>query len=97
MIIEKTENELTLILENEETVYDVVSSDDFFMADLQFYHSSVDGWQYIYDANRNKVCYVTDYGFDEFDTLLEHGQVTLTYKENDLELYGEYEWNEGVE
>ena len=93
MIISKTDKELTLELEDEKTLVDVVESDAFFMADLQFHHSSRDGWQFIFDANRNQLCYITDYGLDEIEKLLKEGKVTLEYKENDLDLYGDYEWN----
>jgi len=93
MIIEKTKTHLILKLEDEKDLSDIVNSDEFFMGDLQFHHSQQDGWQFIYDANRNQIVYITDYGYDEIINLLEKGKVELEYKENDLESYADYEWN----
>ena len=93
MIVTKGKNTVTLKLENETDFESIVMSEDLFWADLSFYHSHWDGWQYLYDANRNIVFLLTDYGFDELSTLLKKKQITLEGRPND-DVYDEYEWNE---
>ncbi len=93
MIIKKTKTDLTILLEDEKNIFDIIQSEDLFRNDIYFYHSNVDGWQYFYDANRNKVVWLTDYGFNEIERMLKERKITLPYVENGEDYIG-YEWNE---
>jgi hypothetical protein len=59
---------------------------------LSFCHSNMDGWQFFYDANRNQVICIDDYGYNIIKDLLKNGYCYAEYKEND-ENYQDYEWN----
>ena len=95
MKITKQNNKLTLIKEKGEklNLIDFITGDDLFNNDLTYYHSYQDEWQYLYDANRNLVFTLDNYGWNAFDDLITNGTVTLDGAENTNELYGDYEWN----
>ena len=42
----------------------------------------MDGWQFFYDANRNQVIMIDDYGYNIINDLLENGYCYAEYKEN---------------
>lgn len=93
MKISKTETTLMIKLEDEKTIFDIITSDDLFWNDLSFYESGHDGWSYLYDQNRDKVIMLDDYGFDLLKELLDKRQIELTYVDNGEDYQG-YEWNE---
>ena len=92
MKIIKTKKHLLLKLENEKNYFDCIENDDLFWNDISFWHSNIDGWQFFYDANRNQVIMIDDYGYNIIDELLENGYCYAEYKENE-EDYQDYEWN----
>jgi len=92
MKVIKTEKHLLLKLEDEKDYFDIITSDDLFWNDISFYHSNIDGWHFLYDANRNQVICIDDYGYNIINDLLENGYCYAEYKENG-EDYQDYEWN----
>ena len=94
MKVIKTETTLIIKLEDEKTIYDIITAENLFWNDLTFYESNQDGWSYFYDANRNMVIMLDDYGFNLLKELLDKKEIELTYIENG-EDYKCYEWNEG--
>lgn len=92
MKIIKSKKHLLLKLEDEKTIYDIITSDNLIWNDINFYHSNMDGWQYFYDANRNQVICINDYGYNILEDLLQNGYSYAEYKENN-EDYQDYEWN----
>lgn len=92
MIVRKTNNSIILELENEKSFYELIETDALFWNDLYFYHSSQDGWQYLYDANQDKVYPIDDYQFNRFNDLLSEGHTEIKSVPND-DTYSDYEWN----
>lgn len=92
MRVTKTEKTLILELENEKDIYDIIADENLSWNDLMFYESNMDGWRYLYDANRNQICIMNDYGYDEINELIEKKKIEIEYKDND-EDYSNYEWN----
>ena len=108
MIIEKPGNKLIIKLEDSDvgkTWQDLTEDDVFFYADLEWHVSSVDLWEYIYDANRDLVFRVNGYGWNKIDELFENYEVEMEGLPNTKEDWGPgengdelvYEWNEGRE
>jgi len=83
---------LKITPEEGETFFDLIQSDEFFFADLEFY--VVDEWSYIYDRGRDLVYWLDGYTYNLVRDLEEEGEVTLDPHENDPEVYEEYPWNE---
>lgn len=96
MEVIKTEKHLLLKLEDEKTIYDIITSDDLMWNDICFYSSNWDGWNYFYDADKNQVICINDYGYNILHDLLKNGYCYAEYKENG-EDYQDYEWNENYE
>lgn len=97
MYIKKFMNgNIHLKLEEENGLEEILCSNDLFMADLYIYSSSVDGWLYIYDTNRNLVYWLNGYHFNEIDELLQGKSVILKSHKND-DTYEGYEWNDKEE
>lgn len=93
MKIEKFDNGMLKIEpEGERTFYDIAMSDDLFWKDLSLYHSCMDGWTYLYDANRNLVYPMNDYGYDLIRDLIKGKSIEVMGKDNDSD-YSDYEWN----
>ena len=98
MLLTKEEDTLTIKLEDEDkgkTAYDIITDDEFFWKDLTFCSSNVDGWEFLFDANRNLVFRMNDYGWDWFTDLIRDREITLYGMPNDENFEG-YEWTEGV-
>ena len=71
---------------NEDIIYP--NNDELFWNDI--YIETSDGWVYLHDTSRNKVCMVDSYGFNLFDDLKTGKTVIFHYIDNDPD----YEFNE---
>jgi hypothetical protein len=77
----------------EDEFYDFIQGDDLFFKDLYYYHSCVDMWQFIYDANKNLVYIMDDYGYNLLSDLQKGKEIKVMGRENNEDYQG-YEWNE---
>jgi len=75
---------------------DLIMGDDLFWNDLEYYHSGVDAWQYIYDANRDLLYPMDDYGYDLFCDLMKGDEIKVMGRENNSDYEG-YEWRDDQE
>ena len=86
MKVTKFRNTIHLKLDHpNESIYD---NEELFWNDLYIEFS--DGWKYLHDCNRDKVCFLDNYGFDVFNELRTGKTVVLHYRKNDPE----YEFNQ---
>lgn len=91
--ITKEEKGLKIAPDNPMSIEEWLNEDEFFWNDLSFHHSNQDGWYYYYDANRDLVFPINDYGYDLFQDMLNGNTVEIEGREND-ETYADYEWNQ---
>lgn len=88
MTVKKFKNTLHLKLDDiNESIYEP-NNDELFWNDIYIEFS--DGWTFLHDANKDKVCFVNDYGYNLFDDLKTGKTVIFHYRENDPE----YEFNQ---
>jgi len=64
--------------DGEKSYYDIAVSDDLMWADLSLFQSSVDGWGYLYDSNKDLLYSTNDYGYDHITDLIRGDMVKLT-------------------
>ena len=98
MKVEKFDNKLKLIVEDADdgkTWYDLVYEDAMEMNDITYYMSSMDLWQYLYDANRGLVFALDGYGWNKLNEFLDGNDIEREGIPND-EGYEGMEWNEGL-
>ena len=91
-VIKHEDGRLTLVVNPQEgeTFFDLITSDEFFFKDLEYYQA--DEWAYIYDRRRDLVYWLNDYQYDLIGELNEKGEITLYPHDND-DTYAEYPWN----
>ena len=89
MKIRKFANTLHLKLETPGESFFEPKDDALFWNDL--YIETSDAWLYLYDASRNRVCFLNDYGYNILDELKTGQMIVLQYHENDPD----YEFNHG--
>ena len=94
MKVRKFKHTLHLKLEkDEDTIKQFLHASELFNNDLIVYLSQVDGWIYLYDANRDAVYRMNGYYHSFIHDLLSGKLVIADARPND-ETYADYEWNE---
>jgi hypothetical protein len=90
MIIKKFNKTIHIKLESKESnnIYNIIDNNDLFRNDL--YVVGSDSWLYLLDANRNEVCFLTDYGYNMLEEIAAGKNIILKYQYNDPG----YEFNE---
>lgn len=72
--------------DGEKSYYDIAMSDGLMWADLSLFTSSVDGWMYLYDANKSLLYSINDYGYDNITDLIRGDMVKMMPLKHDDEL-----------
>ena len=96
MYIERIDNKLILTLDeyDEGKMWsDLV--DDLWQKDIEYVHSGIDGWQYLYDSYTDLVFSLDGYYYSKINDLMNNHKVELEGRPNkdEWEYWNEYEWN----
>jgi translation initiation factor IF-1 len=63
--------------DGEKNFNEIANNDGLFWNDLHLFVSSMDGWAYLYDTNKNNLYCMTDYGYDNIADLLKGDMVKV--------------------
>lgn len=69
--------------------------DSLFWEDMNYYHSSYDGWQYVVSMNHQLVFPLDDYGYDLMRDMRDGKKVEVMGRPMDD--YKEYEWHDAIQ